>query len=92
LPAKGSIRGGHDRTGDELALDGFDGCYNHRPMRGSTNGSIRAFAMAVDLDLERSPRRGLSVPGKPGAASPGKPASFEWTLAAGARTHARALR
>lgn len=37
-----------------LALDIFGGCYNYRPMRGSTNWSMHAYGIAVDLDPENN--------------------------------------
>lgn len=37
-----------------LGLDLFGGCYNFRPMRGSSQWSMHAFGIAVDLDPERN--------------------------------------
>lgn len=37
-----------------MRLDRFGGCYNYRPMRGSSNLSMHAWGIAVDLDPENN--------------------------------------
>jgi hypothetical protein len=52
---------GHDQKKiDAIGLSAYGGCYNFRPVRGSSNLSNHAFAAAIDLDPERNPLRGKS--------------------------------
>lgn len=48
---------GHDQKKiDALGVSAYGGCYNYRPVRGSTsNLSNHAFGAAIDLDPERNP-------------------------------------
>ncbi|UXO94008.1 M15 family metallopeptidase [Pseudanabaena phage Pan4] len=41
----------------DLGLDLFGGCYNDRPMRGSTRRSTHAWGIAVDVDPARNQLR-----------------------------------
>jgi hypothetical protein len=41
----------------DLGLDLFGGCYNNRKMRGGSNLSMHAFAVAIDHDPERNQLR-----------------------------------
>lgn len=46
---------GHDQKKiDALGVSSYGGCYNFRPVRGSSNLSNHAFAAAIDLDPERN--------------------------------------
>jgi peptidoglycan hydrolase-like protein with peptidoglycan-binding domain len=38
----------------ELRLDLFGGCFNHRPMRGGSALSMHSWGIAIDLDPERN--------------------------------------
>ncbi|WP_312750574.1 M15 family metallopeptidase [Epilithonimonas hominis] len=38
----------------ELGIDLFGGCFNFRQMRGGSNYSVHAWALAIDLDPERN--------------------------------------
>lgn len=40
---------------DALGVSAYGGCYNYRPVRGSSNLSNHAFGAAIDLDPERHP-------------------------------------
>lgn len=44
----------------ELGIDLFGGCFNFRPMRGGSEWSKHAWAIAVDLDPERNQLRETS--------------------------------
>lgn len=47
---------GHDQKKiDALGVSAYGGCYNFRPIRGSSNLSNHAFGAAIDLDPERNP-------------------------------------
>lgn len=47
---------GHDQKKiDAIGVSAYGGCYNDRPIRGSTNISNHAFAAAIDLDPARNP-------------------------------------
>jgi hypothetical protein len=47
---------GHDQKKvDALGVSAYGGCYNNRPIRGSTNISNHAFAAAIDLDPNNNP-------------------------------------
>src|SRR6267142_4923140 len=47
---------GHDQKKiDAIGVSNYAGCYNPRPIRGSTNISNHSFAAAIDLDPERNP-------------------------------------
>lgn len=47
---------GHDQKKvDALGVSAYAGCYNFRPVRGSSNLSNHAFAAAIDLDPDRNP-------------------------------------
>lgn len=47
---------GHDQKRvDALGVSAYGGCYNNRPIRGSTNISNHAFAAAIDLDPNNNP-------------------------------------
>lgn len=39
----------------KLGIDLFGGCYNYRKMRGGSEWSRHAWAIAIDLDPERNP-------------------------------------
>src|SRR5882762_9028355 len=50
---------GHDQKKiDEIGASVYGGCYNFRPIRGSSNLSNHAFAAAIDLDPDRNPLGG----------------------------------
>src|SRR5205814_152880 len=40
---------------DEIGASVYGGCYNYRPIRGSTNLSNHAFAAAIDINPEAFP-------------------------------------
>jgi len=47
---------GHDQKKiDEIGASVYGGCYNFRPIRGSSNLSNHAFAVAIDIDPDRNP-------------------------------------
>lgn len=47
---------GHDQKKvDATGASNFGGCYNNRPIRGSTNLSNHAFGAAIDIDPEHNP-------------------------------------
>jgi hypothetical protein len=47
---------GHDQKKiDAIGVSAYGGCYNNRPIRGSSNISNHAFAAAIDLDPENHP-------------------------------------
>jgi hypothetical protein len=47
---------GHDQGKvDAIGASSFGGCYNNRPIRGSSNLSNHAFGAAIDLDPEHNP-------------------------------------
>ncbi len=47
---------GHDQKKvDALGVSNYGGCYNNRPIRGSTNISNHAYAAAIDIDPEHNP-------------------------------------
>ena len=46
---------GHDQKKiDAIGVSNFGGCYNQRPIRGSSNISNHSFAAAIDLDPEHN--------------------------------------
>lgn len=47
---------GHDQSKvDALGVSAYGGCYNYRPIRGSTNISNHAFGAAIDIDPAHNP-------------------------------------
>lgn len=47
---------GHDQKKiDATGASAYGGCYNFRPVRGSSNLSNHAFGAAIDLDPDRNP-------------------------------------
>lgn len=47
---------GHDQKKvDAIGASVYGGCYNNRPIRGSTNISNHAFAAAIDMNPEKLP-------------------------------------
>lgn len=47
---------GHDQKKiDEIGASVYGGCYNFRPIRGSSNLSNHAFAAAIDIDPDHFP-------------------------------------
>jgi D-alanyl-D-alanine carboxypeptidase len=47
---------GHDQKKvDATGASAYGGCYNNRPIRGSTNISNHAFGAAIDIDPEHNP-------------------------------------
>lgn len=47
---------GHDQKMiDAIGASSYGGCYNNRPIRGSTNISNHAFAAAIDINPENLP-------------------------------------
>lgn len=50
---------GHDQKKvDATGASAYGGCYNNRPIRGSSNISNHAFAAAIDIDPEHNPLGG----------------------------------
>ena len=47
---------GHDQAKvDAIGASAYGGCYNYRPIRGSSNLSNHAFGAAIDIDPEHYP-------------------------------------
>ena len=56
---------GHDQKKvDAIGASAYGGCYNYRPIRGSSNLSNHAFGAAIDIDPAHNPLGSKNRPNK----------------------------